>query len=255
MANFGIVVDGNGGGGGGGGGGSSGGGADALGSGGFFDTDFGDESAEGSMSGGGGGGGATFGGGGGGSYVESREGQLANPWTGAYDDEPPLLEELGVNLGHIWRKTAAVLHPTRKISADIMDDTDMAGPLVVGLLLGVSLMLRGKLHFGYIYGFGLVGCVSLWLVLNLLSDRGIDVMRVVSVLGYGLLPMVALALCRCVLPLNGLIGLVLAGVVVAWSTRAAANMFVAVLHMVEQRALVAYPTVLFYSVFALLAIG
>lgn len=34
-----------------------------------------------------------------------------------YDNEPPLLEELGVNFEHIWKKTQAVMYPTKVISA------------------------------------------------------------------------------------------------------------------------------------------
>ena len=84
----------------------------------------------------------------------SKTPRAASIWTGAYDDEAPLLEELGINMQHIWMKTSAVLHPTKPIDSHIMDDTDLAGPLVICLLLGVSLLLRGKLQFGYIYGFG-----------------------------------------------------------------------------------------------------
>jgi hypothetical protein len=107
-----------------------------------------------------------------------------------------------VNIPHIWSKTKAVLHPSATIDPHIMDDIDLAGPLVIYLLLGISLLLRGKVQFGYIYGFGLVGSVSIWFVLNLMSERGIDVYRVVSVLGYCLLPMVAIALLSIVFPLR-----------------------------------------------------
>lgn len=50
----------------------------------------------------------------------------------------------------------------------------------------------GKVHFGYIYGVGLMGCTSMYLVLNLMSS-GVSVGCVVSVLGYCLLPMVFLS--------------------------------------------------------------
>lgn len=30
-----------------------------------------------------------------------------------YDNEPPLLEELGIRFDHIWTKTQAVIHPTK----------------------------------------------------------------------------------------------------------------------------------------------
>jgi hypothetical protein len=70
-----------------------------------------------------------------------------------FDNEPPLLEELGVNIPHILSKTKAVLNPLAKSNDDgIMEDTDLAGPLCFCLLLGLALLLTGKVHFGYIYG-------------------------------------------------------------------------------------------------------
>ena len=51
----------------------------------------------------------------------------------------------------------------------------------------------GKVHFGYIYGVGLLGCTSMYIVLNLMSVISVSVGCVVSVLGYCLLPMVFLS--------------------------------------------------------------
>lgn len=48
----------------------------------------------------------------------------------------------------------------------------------------------GKPQFGYIYGLALLGSTSLYFLLNLMSEQGIDAYRVLSVLGYCLLPMV-----------------------------------------------------------------
>jgi hypothetical protein len=70
----------------------------------------------------------------------------------SYDDEPPLLEELGIHFDHILMKTQAVMYPTKQLSEHILDDTDLAGPLCFCLLLGACLLLSGKVHFGYIYG-------------------------------------------------------------------------------------------------------
>jgi hypothetical protein len=51
-------------------------------------------------------------------------------------------------------------------------------------------MQSGKPQFGYIYGVGLLGSASIYTLLNLMSEQGIDAYRVASVLGYCLLPMV-----------------------------------------------------------------
>ena len=66
---------------------------------------------------------------------------------------------------------------------------------------------------GSIYGFGLVGCVGMYLVLNLMAaGRSIDAASVFSIFGYGLLPVTVLASLSVVLPLSGTVGLVLAPV-------------------------------------------
>ena len=58
--------------------------------------------------------------------------------------EEPLLQELGINFQHMRDKTLAVLNVTRTIDSHLMDDTDLAGPLVFCLLFSsFLLMVRG----------------------------------------------------------------------------------------------------------------
>ena len=61
------------------------------------------------------------------------------------------------------------------------------------LVLGTALLLKGKIHFGYIYGVGAIGCIGLCLLLNLMSETPVDLLHTTSVLGYCFLPIVALA--------------------------------------------------------------
>ena len=67
-----------------------------------------------------------------------------------YENEPPLLEELGINFDHIRQKTFAVLNPVGTASAEVIADQDLAGPLVFCLLFGASLLLHGKVIYRYI---------------------------------------------------------------------------------------------------------
>lgn len=117
-------------------------------------------------------------------------------------EETPLMEELGINFSHILSKALVVLNPFKTIDRHIMDDTDLAGPLLFCFLLGGFLLIAGKAHFGYIYGIGIIGCVSMYMILNLMSSVGIDSYRVVSVLGYSLLPIVILSLFLVILDQN-----------------------------------------------------
>jgi hypothetical protein len=149
-----------------------------------------------------------------------------------------------------------VLNPLRTVDQHMMDDSDVAGPILFCLLFGTFLLLSGKVHFGYIYGVALLGSVSLHLLLNLMSapTHSLNYIRSASVLGYCLLPLVFTSGLGVAYPLDGMLGYVLSVAAIAWSTYAASNMFVGVLGVSEMRWLVAYPLALFYSVFGIMSI-
>ncbi|XP_039692371.1 protein YIPF5 isoform X2 [Pteropus medius] len=110
-----------------------------------------------------------------------------------FEDEPPLLEELGINFDHIWQKTLTVLHPLKVADGSIMNETDLAGPMVFCLAFGATLLLAGKIQFGYVYGISAIGCLGMFCLLNLMSMTGVSFGCVASVLGYCLLPMILLS--------------------------------------------------------------
>uniref|UniRef100_A0A7S4EV80 Protein YIPF n=1 Tax=Chrysotila carterae TaxID=13221 RepID=A0A7S4EV80_CHRCT len=170
-------------------------------------------------------------------------------------DEPPILEELGINFEHIYRKTLSVLWPQRsKLDQEVINDSDFAGPMIFCLVLGVLLLFKGKVHFGYIYGVFTTGLLGLWAVFNLMSSKGIDVYRTASVMGYCLLPIVILAALSIPFDVRGAAGLVLIPLAVLWCSNAAALFFVVALEADDRRWLLAYPVMLFYTCFALITI-
>ena len=168
-----------------------------------------------------------------------------------------------------------MLNPIRSVDQHIMDDTDLAGPIIFCLLFATFLLLvrapqlphlslstdlfqGGKSHFGYVYGFILLGTVSLHFILNLMSQIGVNFIRTASVLGYCLLPLVLISAVGVILSLEYLsplfsrnlmgseiLGYSLAAVAISWCTYSASAIFVAVLQLTEMRALVAYPVGLF----------
>ncbi|KAJ9072531.1 hypothetical protein DSO57_1026563 [Entomophthora muscae] len=167
------------------------------------------------------------------------------------------LPELDINFDHVKTKTFAVLNPLKPVDSHMMDDVDLVGPLIFCLLLGLALLFTGRIQFGYIYGVAMVGCVSIYCILNLMSRDGIDFYRTASVLGYCLLPIVFLAVISSLLRLRDSseqISTILSPFIVGWATFAAAKIFVSVLVMHDQRLLVAYPVALFYTCFSLITI-
>ncbi|XP_047141432.1 protein YIPF5 [Hydra vulgaris] len=189
------------------------------------------------------------------SYNQMQPQSHSTGDSASFEDEPPLLEELGINFDHIGLKTKSVLNPFQQPDPNIMDDTDLAGPLVFCLAFGAFLLLSGKVHgFGYIYGVGVLGSISMYAVLNLMSMTGVTFQCVISVLGYCLLPMVILSGVSVIFTLTGSIGTILTGLVILWCSISASKLFVTVLAMDHQQPLVAYPCALLYGVFALLTV-
>ncbi len=125
-----------------------------------------------------------------------------------YDNEPPLLEELGINLQFVWLKFLIVMFPQKDLqtlnhlsklsfssfSKLVMKGTgkegygsslggsmtsnptafphdfesDMTGPVLAFLILAIFMLLAGKVNFGYVYGFSVCGCSLLHGVLELM---------------------------------------------------------------------------------------
>eukprot|EP00747_Dinoflagellata_sp_TGD_P162914 gnl/TRDRNA2_/TRDRNA2_181063_c0_seq1.p1 gnl/TRDRNA2_/TRDRNA2_181063_c0~~gnl/TRDRNA2_/TRDRNA2_181063_c0_seq1.p1 ORF type:complete len:301 (+),score=44.41 gnl/TRDRNA2_/TRDRNA2_181063_c0_seq1:100-903(+) len=171
-----------------------------------------------------------------------------------FENEPPILEELGINVEHIWKRMQGVAF-FKKIDEDLLTDADLSGPLVICLALGCCLLLAGKLQFGYIYGLGAIGCVGVCLLINVMSQRGgIDLYRTMSILGYGLIPIVFLAALGIVVSLKGKFGVVVSAVAIFWSTATSSRFFATAIAMHQQRWLVAYPVGLVYTCFTLITV-
>ena len=193
-------------------------------------------------------------------------GTSANDLSGVVDyrtrfgdpaDDLPLLDELGIFPRHIWNKANAVLHPLKPMSADVIEDTDVAGPLVFAVGLGFLFSLQGKVQFGAIYGLSVLGILFAKVLLSLMTEQSVPTQFVVSTLGYCLLPNLVLAVIQTFqywLIGSHTILLPVAFAVIGWSAWCATVMFVRALSMEPQRFLILYPLVIFYAVFASLTI-
>lgn len=187
--------------------------------------------------------------------------ELAPPGDSEFD-EPPLLDELEIYPDRILKKTLAVLNPFHSQSvvddaSYLLRDTDIAGPIAFCLTLAIFLFLSGnKAHFGYVYGLSLLSVILMYFLLSLMSraDGVFTLLSVASVLGYCLLPMVALAGLGVLTSLEGPLGLSLAGLAVLWSTLSASRLFITMSGDAEQRPLIAYPCALVNGIFALIVV-
>merc|ERR1719461_833760 len=182
--------------------------------------------------------------------------QIPPPTLGdlGIENEPPLLDELGINVEHILMRMKGVAF-FKQIEEDVLSDLDLSGPIVIVLALATCLLLAGKISFSSVYGFGLSGCISIWMLINVMSQKGgIDLYRTMSILGYGLIPTVILAFLGIFVSLKSTIGTVISAVCIFWSTATSSRFFATAIAMHQQRWLVAYPVGLFYTCFTLLTV-
>ncbi|XP_016506547.1 uncharacterized protein LOC107824313 [Nicotiana tabacum] len=172
-----------------------------------------------------------------------------------FEDEPPLLEELGINTKQIYQKTLSILNPF-KIKSDLHEDGDLSGPFIFLMSFGLFQLLAGKIHFGIILGWVVVASLFLYVVFNMLEGRNgnLDLYRCVSLIGYCMLPIVILSAISLFLP-GGLVIKVLTGVFVVWATRVCTRLLVELASCGdEHRGLIAYACFLIYMLFSLLVI-
>jgi len=174
----------------------------------------------------------------------------------SFEDEPPLLEELGINVTQITRKMLSILNPF-KMNPSLHEDPDLSGPFLFCIMLGLAQLLSGKVHFGVILGWTSVASVFLYMVYNLLAGRdgNLDLYRCVSLVGYSLVPVVLFSMLSIFLPSRSIVRFIMAALTVLWCTRACTTLTVVLIpHADEHRSLIAYPCTLIFTAFSLLVL-
>lgn len=118
----------------------------------------------------------------------------------------------------------------------------------------------GKLHFGYILGWTLVGSALIWFILSSIAGhdtegRNLDIYSCTCLMGYSMLPLVLHAVTSLLLPRRSVPSVVLAVLTVVWSSYTAARLFTYRSSGLKgQFSIVLYPCLLLYTAFALLTL-
>ncbi|CBK24251.2 uncharacterized protein [Blastocystis hominis] len=171
-------------------------------------------------------------------------GYMQTPEEEDYSNEPPLLEELGIDFSHIFKKILVVLNPRKSIDNVLVNDAD----------------LKGRIQFGYTFGYFFAGCTLMYtsyILLKLLSDSSsntISLTSVMSILGYSMIPLLFLCLFSLVLSVTNILGWVVSVLCILWSSFSASRFIELLLGSTDQRYIIMYPLVLLYAVFALITV-
>ncbi|KAK8804105.1 hypothetical protein WA171_000198 [Blastocystis sp. BT1] len=172
-----------------------------------------------------------------------------------YDNEPPLLEELGIDFSHIFNKILVVINPQKRIDSVLVNDADLTGPILFCFILSVFLLLKGRIQFGYTFGFFFAGCFLIYILLNLLNENPstkISMTLVTSILGYSIIPLVFLALYSVFFNTKNTFGLILGVLSIIWSSFSASRFIELLLGSKDQRYIIMYPLLLLYATFAMI---
>ncbi|KAH6802981.1 Integral membrane Yip1 family protein [Perilla frutescens var. hirtella] len=173
-----------------------------------------------------------------------------------FDDEPPLLEELGINTKQIYQKTISILNPFR-INHHLHEDADLSGPFLFLMAFGLFQLLAGKLHFGIILGWVTMASVFLYVVFNMLAGKNgnLDMFKCLSLIGYCMLPIVMLSALSLFVPQGGMAIMIITGVFVIWATRVCTGLVVELANCGdEHRGLITYACFLIYMLFSMLVV-
>lgn len=177
--------------------------------------------------------------------------------SASFEDEEPLLDELGIHPDQIWKKTWSILNPFR-INQTVHRDSDLSGPIFLYLALCLFQLLAGKIQFGVILDWVVVSSIFLYIVYNMLAGRNgnLNLHTCTSLVGYFLLPVVILSPVSLFVPQGaGPARFVLAAAFVLWATRACSNLVVSLADGGEEhRGLISYACFLIYTLFSLLVI-
>ncbi|KNH07773.1 protein YIPF5-like protein [Perkinsela sp. CCAP 1560/4] len=178
------------------------------------------------------------------------------------DIDPPLLEELGIDVNSITCKALAVLNPLRRIEngANALSEIDFAGPLVLIFIIAFMQTLVGKVHYGFLYGLCTFGSLSVHGVLAMLpqkqSSREQSLMFTLSILGYCLLPVTFLSITNVLFTLfhtrltHFVLHWLMTPFAVIWASFCGTKMFVSESQHNSCYCAVMYPLILLYAVFS-----
>lgn len=184
-----------------------------------------------------------------------------NVASGSYDNEPPLLEELGIDVPQMRRKAMAMLllhqRATSASSPLLEDEGDLSGPVMLAAALAaLHVLLHGVVTLGPIVGWlALFMLGTYWLVNQLAAGhQHVGFYRCASIVGYSLVPVAFSSVLCLLLPSASAVKLLVLGFGALMSARCCARLLVtASPALLDAWFVLAVPCALVYSLFALLS--
>lgn len=177
--------------------------------------------------------------------------------TGYLPGDEPLFTELGISFADITKESMVMFNILRQgfFATDFKSaSSDLVGPAIFMVLFAVVLLLNGRIHFAYLYLLSLTSCISMYLLLKLMTPLNIEFFKVTNILGYSFVPTLLFAIVNLLLPLQRSSRLVVGFFFALWSTYIASTVMVGHFQLKKKQLLIAYPILMIYTCFIITAI-
>lgn len=178
--------------------------------------------------------------------------QIKDALTGYREGDEPLLDELGVDFRSIKKDSLRVLFIRRE---EDKDSDDMIGPILFMLIFGTVLILKGKVHFGYLYCLSILSCFFIYGVTVLTNNSSIRAVGIANTLGYSMIPVLLFSVISHALPGGKVAKLSIGGLFSLWSTVVSTHEILRRFKVDNRGVLIGYPIFLVYMCYILIAIA
>lgn len=180
---------------------------------------------------------------------------LKNALMGNLPGDPPLLEELGIDLSVIKSESLLPLKVLQQNPESIMVSSDLTGPVILLFIFTFSLVLQCKIHFGYIYLISLLSSFLMYVLLNLLSSSKIGYTMCCNVIGYSMTPVVGFSIANILLKwMSPFLRAVLGFLMSLWSGYTSSVVFCTYMKFNDKLVVVLYPLFLAYMCFTMMVV-
>ncbi|KAI5190017.1 protein YIPF5/7 [Nematocida minor] len=177
---------------------------------------------------------------------------IKNALIGYKEGDRPLLDDLGIDFGSIKKDSLRILFVKSK---EHKETDDMIGPILFLVLFGAILIVRGRVHFGYLYCLSILSCVFIYGITILMNSNPVSAVGIANTLGYSLIPVLIFALSSNFIPGGKVAKLLVGGVFSVWSTFVSSSEIVGRFKIENRGVLIGYPIFLVYMCFIIIAIA
>lgn len=173
-------------------------------------------------------------------------------FTGTFNDEESTFNELGIELKNVFEGSKLIFNIFEEASHEFIENPDLIGPLILIFIYTFFLILKGKLHFGYIYFLSLFSVFFMYFLFNVITDKKVSFSQVGCIMGYSFGPVIFYSLLDSFLTKK--LKILFSICFSFWSALTSTSILCEYLNVNDKKFLFLYPMIFMYFAFCCLVI-